>query len=1152
MGEDFKTIALNLKDYVMKYGGDVSPYFNVLLFERNDEKVGQIRRADCSELNDNPQSKNNFTFGPPISMGKDKPASELTRFFDGLFRQLVTITNPGDTPTLLLTLYFPLFWKEIIDDLQLIVKAIKDSSNGFEIDLIGLGSDLQSVIHVSSSKEEKGLNKNDLLEIQQHVFQSVVDLKRANRNIISHVIPICNVNSKGYALNLNEESLVRMMGELAILFVSNYNRFMRQVVDDDNRDITAIGMSQVYLDEHYFTQYLQHKAFLHVLERENVTQESVDLNKIAPIAQRCLLDPALQFDVRKLFSQFWNDCKVENLLTQGKTDAQIIAELSPRINKLFDETLPERIQSFIPDEKLSLPERKCILALILGQDDEQFYNDLFDDNQLFIDDIVNEPLQLFVDENNRHKQVEEQEDGSVIVKHAVLDSPLDLTKDVYVPIDVIRDLKKKILSSSKYIRKHEQELKELDTQVKESADSEKRLSPNGFKFNDTIYRLQYDVTEHALQETYEAHDPTSQSIDLRKFFSEIRNQGTEGACASFATVSVFEYFQHRYEISENYNMSPAFSYYNARMRKGKSVLGKGSSIADNIEAMYETGLCHEDLWEYKEETINQKPSEEAFDDAKAQTVIEAANVEISTDPDITLKNIKSALCDGFPVLISLRVYDSFIAPNGIIPHPTEEELKASSEDARHALVLCGYSDEHRFFIARNSWGTQFGDKGYCYIPYSYVSDKSQCECAFVITKVSPSKSVFKKASTTSKISFDTTDIAIRRAVIKNLVAEERVYLSRLKSRYDVTRTAFELLFKKLCNNQIRTRIRDLAVQRLQEDNSVSTGMMSTLQNQRVEEMNKHKNNTRSTCIKCGFGALAFLLASIPLFKVDFSDHLYYAFSLLIIAALLLLFIVLYIPYRKSHCKRLDLSFMGQINLITDKRTMNEKKQRILPIQLHLAGAFLEQYDDMRNQLMSKYNCMVSFVGNLKVWHEEEKGDINSMCADSRPPFISVLDNDSLDNYFIENAQQATSNIHLADLFNQGYSLDDAGIIKFWQGLINSMSDELMQKLKSFSMYKYILNIEEYPFLPKRVKKSELLPSLEDRSKTFVHWHQYDQLTPEVKYMLLFFENDKEESKWWSSTSNYFQEKPLLIPVDSKFKLIMLEIKNLTPSEVELT
>ena len=244
--------------------------------------------------------------------------------------------------------------------------------------------------------------------------------------------------------------------------------------------------------------------------------------------------------------------------------------------------------------------------------------------------------------------------------------------------------------------------------------------------------------------------------------------------------------------------------------------------------------------------------------------------------------------------------------------------------------------------------------------------------------------------------------------------------------------------------------------------------------------------------------------------------------------------------------------MDQINHITDQRTMNEKKQRVFPIQLHLAGAFLEQYDDMRNRLMSKYNCMVSFVGNLKVWHEEEQGDINSMSADSRPPFISVLDNDSLDNYFLENAQQATSNIHLADFFNQGYSLDDAGIIRFWQSLISGMKGELMQKLKTFSMYKYILNIEDYPFLPKRVKASELLPSLEERSKTFVHWHQYDKLTPEVKYLLLFFENDREETKWWSTTSNCFQNRPLSIPIDSKFKLIMIEIKNLTPNEIELT
>jgi C1A family cysteine protease len=1152
LGSEFKATALNLMDYVLKYGEGVSPYFNVLLLENNEQQETLIRQAESSMFEGDSQNNGRIILGQPVSIGGNHINDELSQYFNQLFRKLVTITNPGDSPSLLLTIYIPLFLKDVVDRLDQIVNAVKECNYTFEIDIIGIGNDLKSVILLPSAQNREVLTKTEQLVIQQEVFRSVLDLKRDNRALISHVIPVFNVNSKGYALNLNGESFVRMIGELAIIFVSQYNSFMRQVVDDDNRDITAIGMSQIYLDEYYFTQYLQHKAFLHVLDRENVIQDTVDLNKIAPIAQKCLLDPSLNFDVRTLFSKFWEESKVENLLAQGYNETQIIAQLSPGIDKLFDEELPDRIQSFIPDESLSLPERKCILALLLGQDDEQFYNDLFDDNQLFIDDIINEPLRLFVEENNRHKQVEVDEDGNEIVTHAVLDAPLDVSKDVYIPLEEIRKLKKKILSSSKYIRVHKKELEELDSQVKESKETDKRLSPNGYKFNDTIYKLQYDVTEHALQEDYVAHDPTSKSVDLRSFFSDIRNQGEEGACASFAAVSVFEYFQHRYGISENSDMSPAFAYYNARLRNGRSTLGKGSSIADNIEAMHDHGVCHEEKWPYSKENIDQKPSEEAFNDAKSQTVLEAANVQIDADPDVTLRNMKSALCDGYPVLISLKVYDSFSAPNGFVPHPTEEELASSADDARHALVLCGYSDEHRFFIARNSWGKQFGDKGYCYIPYSYISNRKQCECAFVIKNVTPNKSSFIKVNPANKISFNTTDIAIRRAVINNLVAEEKVNLLRLKKRYDATRKAFEHLFKKLCNNSTRTAIKDLADQRLQSESVVSTNEIKTLQSQRVEECDKHKKTTRNQCIKAGIAALVFLIASYFPFTLDFSYHKHIGYGMVLCAILLILFIILYVPYRRSRRKQLEQQFMDQINYITDKRTKIESKQSVFPIQLHLAGAFLEQFDRMRNQLTSKYNCMLSFVGNLNEWYKEEMEGINVMSADSRPPFIAVLDNDSLDDYFLHQAQQATSDIHLADFFNQGYTLDKEGIINFWHSLNSRMREELMKRLEGFSMLKYILNEEDYPYLPHHVKASELLPTLEDRSKTFVKWHQYGVQTPEAKYIMLHFEDDIEESKWWSKTSDYFQNRPLPIPIDSKYKLIMLEIKNLTSNEMELT
>lgn len=36
------------------------------------------------------------------------------------------------------------------------------------------------------------------------------------------------------------------------------------------------------------------------------------------------------------------------------------------------------------------------------------------------------------------------------------------------------------------------------------------------------------------------------------------------------------------------------------------------------------------------------------------------------------------------------------------------------------MLAVGYSDQDRVFIVRNSWGTDWGDEGYCYIPYDYL------------------------------------------------------------------------------------------------------------------------------------------------------------------------------------------------------------------------------------------------------------------------------------------------------------------------------------------------------------------------------------------------------------------------------------------------
>ena len=43
---------------------------------------------------------------------------------------------------------------------------------------------------------------------------------------------------------------------------------------------------------------------------------------------------------------------------------------------------------------------------------------------------------------------------------------------------------------------------------------------------------------------------------------------------------------------------------------------------------------------------------------------------------------------------------------------------------RCAVLAVGYSDSAKRFIVRNSWGTSWGDKGYCTMPYAYLGDRN--------------------------------------------------------------------------------------------------------------------------------------------------------------------------------------------------------------------------------------------------------------------------------------------------------------------------------------------------------------------------------------------------------------------------------------------
>ncbi len=51
-----------------------------------------------------------------------------------------------------------------------------------------------------------------------------------------------------------------------------------------------------------------------------------------------------------------------------------------------------------------------------------------------------------------------------------------------------------------------------------------------------------------------------------------------------------------------------------------------------------------------------------------------------------------------------------------LPQPQEAMLGG------HAIAIVGYDDSKQMFTFQNSWGSSWGDKGFGYLPYSYLTN----------------------------------------------------------------------------------------------------------------------------------------------------------------------------------------------------------------------------------------------------------------------------------------------------------------------------------------------------------------------------------------------------------------------------------------------
>jgi C1A family cysteine protease len=221
----------------------------------------------------------------------------------------------------------------------------------------------------------------------------------------------------------------------------------------------------------------------------------------------------------------------------------------------------------------------------------------------------------------------------------------------------------------------------------------------------------------------------STSADLRSQCPPVYDQSQLGSCTANALAGAYE-FDRIKEKKKDFMPSRLFIYYNERVIENTTSSDSGAQIRDGIKTLNKQGVCPEKEWPYNISKFADKPTPKCYTDASKNEIQSYQRLD-----NTNLMLLKSCISEGFPFVFGFTVYESFmsaaVAKSGNVPMPKPNE----AVEGGHAVMAVGYNDAKSVMIVRNSWGTGWGDKGYFYMPYTYITSANLCDDFWTIRLV---------------------------------------------------------------------------------------------------------------------------------------------------------------------------------------------------------------------------------------------------------------------------------------------------------------------------------------------------------------------------------------------------------------------------------
>lgn len=765
-------IILRVSEYAKKYGDHLASCLNPLLFDYKESGIYVKRPEKNCPLVDLAVFAMEIYNGIPLQWATKNRSiclsnnNEIEDFFEREYSNQI-IEERGVDAEMHLLFYVPLYEQGIAKKVRHIIENLP-SGHKFIANIIGITYDMAWACEMLPSDLTKDVCKQNML---QNITE-LVDLTRLKPNeyktVLKHIFLFQNYNVSGWSQAFTTKKFIKSCANLSLSLIEHYDILCKPSWQDFakagtnekfSKPIYAINIQYEILDIYLAANSVFRDFFKNIGSGNVINKDNIDKGKVKR-AYKDILEQEVEI-IRQFRQSLDLDLKEQS-------------EYSNIFKNEVSDKLREVLTSNIQKHELNISEQQYLLSLFSGiSSDTNFESDNFGEANWLLEEML--------------------------IKE------LDGDENLIETFNKLKKCSQKLSDTKDTIKEQENIISELQNKIDKDYPANGELTDEGYRIGNDIFKP-YTYQETPLEEDYIAplDIKLPNSVDLRSEFAEIKNQGPQGACSAFSLVSVIEYFIQK-TLSDKTDLSEAFVYYNARAINDKTEIDEGSTFQDIIKSIRDNGVCIEELCPYNPSVFNEQPSEDAYSEASKRKITEAKNVRLN------INDIKSALAQGFPVIISARAFKTYVTnANGVIPPPSQEELE--DETSNHAMVICGYVDREGYFIVRNSWGTNFGDQGYCYLPYEYIRTPKAINNAYVVTGINISGFKAGDLPTIDSL-LKGKDYNAQYAIYLNMLHEAKRDLEQNRNRLDNLHKEYLRLFNQIADySNVELTLHDLKEQ----------------------------------------------------------------------------------------------------------------------------------------------------------------------------------------------------------------------------------------------------------------------------------------------------------------------------------------------------